>query len=165
MMFRRIKMEITKKARTLAAACFLLGLGLLSGVAKADDNQYAVVPTDTIYPGEPISGSKLDTVKVTNPNLVGGYANDVNQVIGMLSTKTLLPGRTIPLAALKKPYAVTRGERLRLVFNIGNLTISASGSPMDDANIGDVIRVRNLDSGQIVSGTVLADGNVQVLAK
>ncbi|MDQ0456987.1 flagellar basal body P-ring formation chaperone FlgA [Rhizobium paknamense] len=146
-----------------AAVAAMLGLGMPDAAIAKD--RLAVVPTDTIYPGEVIAPSKLDTVKVTNPNLVGGYAADPSQVIGMLSTKTLLAGRTIPLAALKKPYAVTRGDRLRLVFNIGSLTISATGSPMDDANIGDVIRVRNLDSGQIVTGTVMADGTVQVMAK
>ncbi|MGC3970575.1 MAG: flagella basal body P-ring formation protein FlgA [Pirellulales bacterium] len=30
---------------------------------------------------------------------------------------------------------------------------------------GDVIRVRNLDSGVIVSGTVMADGTVEVMKK
>nr|WP_269076423.1 flagellar basal body P-ring formation chaperone FlgA [Allorhizobium undicola] len=136
----------------------------MPGPAAAQD-RYAVVPRDIIYPGAAISPSQLDVVKVTNPNLSGGYAADPKEVIGMLSTKTLLAGRTIPLAVLKRPYAVTRGDRLKLVFNIGNLTISAAGSPMDDANIGDVIRVRNLDSGQIVTGTVMADGTVQVMAK
>ncbi|MBB4953965.1 flagella basal body P-ring formation protein FlgA [Agrobacterium vitis] len=131
--------------------------------AAAD--RFAIVPSDIIYPGEAIPESKLQRVKVTNPNLGGGYASSISEVSGMLSTKTLLPGRTIPLAMLKKPYAVTRGSKLRLVVSIGNLTISAGGSPMDDANIGDVIRVRNLDSGQIVNGTVMADGTVQVMAK
>lgn len=161
MMFRRINRMFSVTGAALLAA--VMTFVTITPALAAD--RFAVVPKDIIYPGEPIAEGKLDIVAVTNPNLGGGYAADVSEVVGMLSTKTLLPGRTIPLAALKKPYAVTRGSKLRLVVNVGNLTISAGGSPMDDANVGDVIRVRNLDSGQIVNGTVMADGTVQVMAK
>lgn len=161
MMFRRINRMFNGTGAALVATAMVF---IAAAPAMATD-RYAIVPTDIIYPGEAIAEGKLQQVKVTNPNLGGGYASEVSEVSGMLSTKTLLPGRTIPLTALKKPYAVTRGTKLRLVVNIGNLTISAGGSPMDDANIGDVIRVRNLDSGQIVNGTVMADGTVQVMAK
>ncbi|MCM2291399.1 flagellar basal body P-ring formation protein FlgA [Allorhizobium sp. BGMRC 0089] len=161
MMFRLMKNVFRSKETVPVALCFLLALTVPALAAQ----RFAIVPTDVIYPGETISSGKLDRVEVTNPNLIGGYASDMDQVVGMLSTRTLLPGRTIPLSSLKKPYAVTRGSQLRIVFHIGNLTISAAGTPMDDANIGDVIRVRNLDSGQIVSGTVMADGTVQVKAK
>ncbi|MGV1951107.1 flagellar basal body P-ring formation chaperone FlgA [Agrobacterium vitis] len=159
MMFRHMK----RMFRLTGVAVMVLVA--FAAAPSAARDRYAIVPTDTIYPGEAISSSKLDRVQVTNPNLAGGFASEMTDVVGMLSTKTLLPGRTIPLATLKRPYAVIRGSQLRLIFNIGNLTISASGSPMDDANIGDVIRVRNLDSGQIVSGTVMGDGTVQVMAK
>jgi flagella basal body P-ring formation protein FlgA len=37
--------------------------------------------------------------------------------------------------------------------------------PLDDAAVGDVIKVRNSDSGVTVSGTVMADGTVQVLER
>lgn len=161
MMFRRINRMFNLTGAVLLGV--VMGIVTTSPALAAD--RFAVVPTDIIYPGEAIADNKLQLVKVTNPNLGGGYAETLSEVTGMLSTKTLLPGRTIPLTSLKRPYAVTRGSKLRLVVSIGNLTISAGGSPMDDANIGDVIRVRNLDSGQIVNGTVMADGTVQVMAK
>jgi flagella basal body P-ring formation protein FlgA len=31
--------------------------------------------------------------------------------------------------------------------------------------VGDVVRVRNIDSGVIVNGTVMRDGSIQVMAK
>ncbi len=66
---------------------------------------------------------------------------------------------------MREPFAVKRGSSLRLTFTLGTMTISAAGSPLTDASVGDVIKVRNLDSGAIVSGTVMADGTVQVMAK
>lgn len=126
---------------------------------------YAVVPNQVIYPGDAVTRSQLDVVEVTNPNIAGGYARSVEEVEGKISRRTLLPGRTIPVSGLRDPFAVRRGAPLRLTFNIGNMMISASGTSLADAAVGDIIKVRNVDSGVVVSGTVMADGTVQVMAK
>ncbi|MCO5733003.1 flagellar basal body P-ring formation chaperone FlgA [Rhizobium sp. SSA_523] len=125
----------------------------------------AVVPKQIIYPGQEISATQLEEVEVTNPKLAAGYATALGEVEGMVSTRTLLPGRTIQVATLRAPFLVKRGAPVRLTFAIGNMVISASGTPLENAAMGDVIRVRNIDSGVIVSGTVMRDGTVQVMAK
>ncbi|MBB2752765.1 UNVERIFIED_ORG: flagella basal body P-ring formation protein FlgA [Rhizobium aethiopicum] len=126
---------------------------------------YAVVPTTIIYPGDTLSASQLQEVEVTNPNLAGDFAKSISQVEGLVSKRTLLPGRTISVSGLREPYTVTRGSSIRLVFSLGAMTISAAGSPLEDGSTGQLIRARNMDSGVIVSGTVLADGTVHVRAK
>ncbi|MBB6220313.1 flagella basal body P-ring formation protein FlgA [Rhizobium leguminosarum] len=126
---------------------------------------YAVVPTTIIYPGDTLSASQLQEVEVTNPNLSGDFAKSISQVEGLVSKRTLLPGRTISVSGLREPYTVTRGSSIRLIFSLGAMTISAAGSPLEDGATGQLIRARNMDSGVIVSGTVLADGTVHVRAK
>jgi flagella basal body P-ring formation protein FlgA len=125
----------------------------------------AVVPTETIYPGDVISSGQLEEVSVTNPNLTGDYAKNIRQVRGLVSKRTLLPGRTISISALRQPYAVTRGANVRLVMSMGSMTITAAGTPLDDGAVGDAVRARNLDSGIIVNGTVLENGTIRVVAK
>jgi flagella basal body P-ring formation protein FlgA len=161
-----------RRAKDLARA-LLATAGLLAGVAaahaddivKAGDLGKAVVPTEVIYPGDVISSRQLEEVDVTNPNLSGDYAKAVRDVTGFVSKRTLLPGRTIPMSALRQPFAVTRGSNARLIMSIGAMTITAAGTPLDDGAIGDVVRARNLDSGIIVSGTVLENGTIRVAAK
>ncbi|WP_245449124.1 flagellar basal body P-ring formation chaperone FlgA, partial [Rhizobium leguminosarum] len=139
--------------------------GMVMPAAADAGMGYAVVPTTIIYPGDTISSAQLQEVEVTNPNLAGDYAKSVSQVEGLVSKRTLLPGRTISISALREPYTVTRGSNIRLVFQLGQMTISAAGSPLEDGATGQMIRARNMDSGVIVSGTVLADGTVHVRAK
>lgn len=160
MMFRR---KNGNSARALGLSLGLMA-GLISGQAHAEMG-HAVVPRQIIYPGQEIDAAQLQEVEVTNPNLAGGYASGIDQVVGKVSSRTLLPGRTIQISALREPYAVKRGSPVRLTFSIGNMLISASGTPLDNAAVGEVIKVRNLDSGVTVSGTVMADGTVQVMAK
>ncbi len=149
----------TARAALLAAGAFLV---LWVPPATAG-NLYAVVPTHTIYPNEEISAAKLEELEVTNPNLKGDFAQSISQVAGMLSTRTLLPGHAIYLSTLRQPYTVTRDNQVRLVFQTGSLEISAMGQPLQDGSVGEIIRVRNADSGLVVSGTVLDDGSVKVL--
>lgn len=160
MMFRRARNTVALTA--LAAIAY--GGVLVTSSASAGMG-YAVVPTATIYPGETISAGQLQEVEVTNPNLSGDYAKSIDEVRGMISKRTLLPGRTINVSALREAYTVTRGSQIRLVFNLGPMTISAAGSPLEDGSTGQVIRARNMDSGVIISGTVLADGTIHVAAK
>ena len=137
--------------------------GSQSGTRTA--SKTAVIPTETIYPGQTIEETHLQVVAVTNPDLSGDYASGLDQVVGKVTNRTLLAGRVIFVAGLREPYAVERGKAVRIVYSNGSLTITAGGSPLDNAAVGDLIRIRNTDSGMIVSGTVMADGTVHVVAK
>lgn len=160
MMFGRMKW-IARGTVTLLATALTLGIA----APAAAEMGMAVVPKQIIYPGEEISAGVVEEVEVTNPKLAGEYARGINEVTGMVSTRTLLPGRTILLSALRAPYAIRRGSSVRLGFNVGGMMISAAGTPLQDASIGDIVRVRNNDSGVIVSGTVKADGTIEVMSR
>jgi flagella basal body P-ring formation protein FlgA len=148
-----------------SAVAALLCMSLTAQSPAQAQTPMAVIPTRTIYPGEVIQSNQVEAVEVTNPNLTGDYASAVSQVAGKITSRTLLAGRVILTSALRDPYAVERGKAVRIVFNNGPLTITAAGAPLESAAIGDLIRVRNTDSGIIVSGTVMADGTIHVVAK
>ena len=137
-------------------------LGVCASPATGQASEVALVPERTIYPGETITGEMVRAVGITNPNLASGYASDVAEVDGMVTTRTLLPGRTIPVASLREAWAVERGSPVTLVFSDQGLVITAPGTPLQNASIGEMIRVRNIDSGVIVSGTVMQDGSIRV---
>ena len=165
MMFRRKNAIAARAVKTALAASLLAAL--LAGAATPVFAQQgtAVVPTRTIYPGEEIGAGSVQEVDVTNPNLAGEYARQSSEVVGMVAKRTLLPGRTIPPSALREAFAVTRGQTVRLTFSIGTMMISAQGTPLENASVGDIVKVRNTDSGVTVSGTVMADKTVKVMAK
>lgn len=148
-----------------AAFAAMIPAMLAAPAALADSLGYAVVPTQIIYPGEEIDPKRLEMVEVTNRNLAQGYAKDVSQVQGLVTTRTLLPGRTIMVAALRQPYTIKRGDKILLVFDNGGLRITASGTPLGDGVIGELIQARNTDTGVIVSGTVMPDRSVLVVTK
>ncbi|OCW56193.1 flagellar basal body P-ring formation chaperone FlgA [Hoeflea olei] len=140
--------------------------GVLGAAAPAQAGQgTAVVPERTIYPGEAIDASLVREVPVTNPNLAAGYAEVTAEVLGKVTTRTLLPGRTIPVGVLRDAWAVERGATVRLVFSGGGLTITAEGTPLKNGAIGDFVPVRNIESGVIINGTVMDDGSIRVASQ
>lgn len=140
-------------------------LGLLASGAAQAQEPLAVVPTVIIYPGQPLNSSDLQEVEVTNPNIRSDYVHTIADLSGMVATRTLLPGRVVPKGAVRKPYAVEQGQKVRLVYSDGALTITAPGMPLDNAAAGDLIKVRNIDTGVTVSGTAMKDGTVEVAAQ
>ncbi|THV23707.1 flagellar basal body P-ring formation chaperone FlgA [Peteryoungia ipomoeae] len=158
-------MRFRPSSRSSSRLAIIAVAAWASCVFAAQSTETAVVPKQVIYPGETIAANQIDVVTVTNPNIAGGYARIAEEVVGRVAKRTLLPGRTIPVNGLREAYAIKRGANVRLTFAIGNMVISAAGTPLTDAMVGDLIKVRNTDSGSIVSGTVMADGTVQVMAK
>ncbi|MGJ7040800.1 flagella basal body P-ring formation protein FlgA [Shinella sp. BE166] len=168
-MFRLIAALRKEKTRSIRWRAALFAPAALVGLLVADaalaDTRTAVVPKRIIYPGEEIQAGQLEVVEVTNPNIVKGFAQNVDEVSGLVTKRTLLPGRVILVSALREPFLVSRGTTVQMVFDNGSLVIRASGTPLQDGAAGELIRIRNKDSGVTVSGTVMADGTVHVVAK
>ena len=122
-----------------------------------------VVPTRVIYPGETVTTADVQSVALRRSKAgLPPIAFDRDEVEGRVARRTLLPGRLIALSSLRDAYAVEPGKPVQVQFIQGTLTISAVGVPLQAGSAGDLIRVRNIDSGVVFSGTVMADGTVRV---
>jgi flagella basal body P-ring formation protein FlgA len=140
-----------------------LQLIVLVGTAAAADGVALPVPTTTIYPGEIIDDTMI-TERTVQPSQVGRLmiVLDRAELLGKVARRTLLPGRPVQTIAVAEPDLVPRGANIEVVFQEGGLTILAQAMTLEAGSAGDVIRVRNLDSGVIINATVQADGTVRV---
>lgn len=163
MMRRLIKRNVLN---ALVSAGLIAATTQMSFAGPTQDSKlYAIVPTAVIYPGQTISAAQVRRVEVTNPNLAGDFAQDYSQVEGMITKSTLLPEHAIYVSSLREPFAVTHGQQVKLIYAKGSLQITALGMPLEDGSVGEMIRVRNVDSGLTISGTILSPGIVQVVSK
>ena len=142
--------------------------GLLVLIGATQSNAAAAgislpVPATTIYPGEIIDDGMV-TERTVQPAQVGRLmiVPDRSELVGKVARRTLLPGRPVPVVAVAVPDLVPRGKPVEIVFQEGGLTILAQAMTLEAGSAGDVIRVRNLDSGLIIKARVHADGTVRV---
>ncbi|MBV8472162.1 MAG: flagellar basal body P-ring formation protein FlgA [Hyphomicrobiales bacterium] len=122
----------------------------------------APTPKAVIYPGDVIRDDMLADLPSTTPRGPLPVAETRAAVVGKMSHRTLLPGAPIPLDGLDKPRLVSIGAQVQIVYVEGGLTITTFGAALQDGREGELIKVRNSDSGVTVMGAVQADGTVRV---
>ncbi|MCW2274963.1 flagellar basal body P-ring formation protein FlgA [Rhodoblastus acidophilus] len=143
-------------ARLLALAATLAA----SSVACAGSREI-VAPTQVIYPGDRITDAMLGEVSEPNADL-GGYLVARGQLVGKVARRTLLPGKAIPAIAVEEPRAVSMGGLVQLVYEKDGLSIATTAQALQNGYVGQIVQVRNIESGIVVFGAIQADGSVLV---
>jgi flagellar basal body P-ring formation protein FlgA len=153
-------MRLTQARPLLKAAI----IALAAFCATPSWAQVGLIPTPkaVIYPGDLILDEML--VDVPNPARDGSgpFVNSRSLIVGKAARLTLLPGHAIPFSGVSNRKLVSNGAEVKLVFSEGDLIITTTGSALQDGSIGDIVKVRNDDSGVTVSGAVQPDGSVRV---
>lgn len=144
--------------RLALALCLIVPLG---SPAFGQDAP-APTPKAVIYPGDVIRDDMLTDAPGAVRDGGGPYVTSRDLVVGKAARMTLLPGHAIPFASVANRKLVANGKDVTLIYEEDGLTIVTNGSALQDGMVGDLVRVRNSDSGVTVSGAVQADGSVKV---
>lgn len=140
-----------------------LAVALAAGPAHAEESKHLPVPAVTIYPGDVIREEMLvDRAFAPNMSGVAAFVDSRAVLVGRAARRTLLPGQPIPTNAIDEPKVVTRGSTVKVVVEDDGLVIITFGQPLQSGGVGATVRVRNLDTGVIVTGTVQPDGSVRI---
>ena len=140
-----------------------IAVTVLAGQGAVFAGQVVPVPAVVIYPGDLIRDGML-----TERELPSDFAGEASSIldraalVGKSARRTLLPGLPIASNAVGEPKIVAAGAMVRVTFVEGGLTISTYASALQAGATGDVIPLRNRESGLTVSGTIQADGSVRV---
>jgi flagella basal body P-ring formation protein FlgA len=145
-----------RRALAIVAAAYLAGV-----VAAGAQERILPTPRAVIYPGESIRDEMIAERSFSGGG-EGAVVESKNALIGKIARRTLLPDRPIPLLAVDSPRVVGVNALVKIVFQEAGLTIVAYGAALQAGGVGDFIRVRNQDSGLVVTGRVQADGSVKV---
>jgi flagellar basal body P-ring formation protein FlgA len=134
-----------------------------AAVAAASAQEALPVARVTIYPGDRITDSMLDDrADLVLRDAETLYIRSRDGLIGKVARRTLLPRQPIPVTAVDNPRLVIVGAQVKVVFAESGLQIVTYGIAQQAGGIGDVIRVRNQDSGLFISGRVQSDGSIRV---
>ena len=93
---------------------------------------------------------------------VPGAIAAIKDAVGLEAKVALYPGRPILLSQLGAPALVERNAVVRMSYMHGPLRIVTEGRALERAAAGEPVRVMNLASRQTVTGTVAADGTIEV---
>lgn len=121
------------------------------------------VLSQPIKRGEIFSDNMLHIEKRDISKLRSGFISNIQKIINKQATRNLMPGITITKSNYTEPKLIKRGEKINIKTSIPNLDISVSGIALMDGIKGQNIRVKNINSKQIVQATVVQQGLVVVI--
>ena len=149
--------------RQIVVTAAIAILSAVCGPAALAEDAGAPTPRVVIYPGDVIREDMIaDGAQGGVRDSSGPFVESRALVVGKIARLTLLPGHAIPYSGVSNRKLVANGAEVKLIYAEGDLVISTTGAALQDGSIGDVVRVRNSDSGVTVSGAVQPDGSVRV---
>jgi flagellar basal body P-ring formation protein FlgA len=121
-----------------------------------------VVASKPLSSNQLITESDLKLQQVDIGSLQQGYLSNTQLVVGQQLKYPVSMGSVIKPNSLQSQKVVHRGEIIMLVAMAGQMEVRMSGTALDDATLGERIKVKNTTSKRIVEGVVDAPGIVKV---
>lgn len=120
------------------------------------------VPTRLISAGEIVTDADLEWQPVQIGRLANNSLTDAQQVVGHMAKRPLKAGQVLRSSDLAIAPAVKKNDLVQLVVQTGQMTLTAQGKVLQDAAIGQSVRVINVATNRQLSGTVLNAGTVAI---
>lgn len=112
--------------------------------------------------GDLITSQHLAVEKRDVSKLRGDFATQAEQVENKQAARYLPAGAILGLKSVTEPRLIKRGDKVIISTTQPAFAIRMNGAAMMDGTKGQRIRVKNENSGRIISATVIEEGLVAV---
>jgi flagella basal body P-ring formation protein FlgA len=114
--------------------------------------------------GEVITNDDLVLVSSPNHRLVG-YYKKLGDVVGRKTNRSLSVNQALQNRHLEMDWVIQKDQTVIIETQIGGVTVASSGLALDNAQLGDLLKVLNQSSNVIVEGSVVSEKKVKIIAK
>lgn len=122
------------------------------------------VPRRPISKGEILRADDLETLRLKMDHAPTDVAVERDALVGKAAVRGLRAGQPVHTRDIERPVLVPKDSLVTLILQGPNMRLTARGKALDAGSQGDVIRIVNDQSKQVVEGTVVAAGQVAVKA-
>ena len=91
-----------------------------------------------------------------------GYYENIDQLSGMVLSRSILRGQYLHPGMLSKPRWVRRGQTITILAKTGQVAIRVKGKALMDGRQGELVRIKNTSTNKELRGIVVAEGVVKV---
>ena len=120
-----------------------------------------VAATGTIARGSILTSQSVTLRRGRLDNLPPRTLLDIAQARDAVSLRDVAPGQPIQSSMLRQSWRVKAGQKVQVIASGDGFSASGAGLALNNAAVAQAARVR-MSSGQVVSGTVGADGNILI---
>ena len=120
------------------------------------------VPKRLISAGDVIAADDLEWQPVHLTRLSGNSLTDAEQLVGRMAKRPLKAGQILRQSDVAMSPVIRKNDLIRLVVKTGQMTLSVQGKALQDAALGQTVRVVNVNSNRQLTGTVIDAGTVAI---
>ena len=126
--------------------------------------EYREVPTAKrpINKGSVVNSEDVVMARFNVNMLPVDAADKDREVVGHAASHDISAGEVFRATKLELPRAVTKGDKVTLLYRRGLLEASATGISLDDGAVGQEVKVKNDASKKVVTGKIIEPGLVGV---
>ncbi len=113
--------------------------------------------------GRIITERDITSLKIRERDFSADTIGDAHQLLGMTARRIITAGRPIKSVDLIAPQIVKRGELVTLSLLNGSMRLTTQVKALQNGAKGDVIRVVNTSSNQVLQATIQRENEVTVV--
>jgi len=133
------------------------------GYVVAEVKKYAKVPV--LNRVAKVSETITEDMVVLENRLVMNYQDivmDKKSILGMQASRFINAGQIIYYRDLKREQVLRKGQMVKALFGQNNFELSISAQAEEGGAVGDVIKVKNLDSQKMFAAKIVDRGLVKI---
>ena len=130
--------------------------------AKIQAFREVLVTGTSLERGQLITASNVRREKRDISAISSGYIKTLQQAAGKVTRRSLRAGTVLNQRHLKTAKLVKRGQSVVLMAETNGIQVKMSGKALNDAGMGERVRVLNYSSKRIVEGNATEKGIVKV---
>lgn len=122
---------------------------------------YYVVATRSVPRGTVLDVQSLTLKRGPLERLPAQALTLPEQAVNAVTLRDITPDMPLTRSMIRQPWRVKAGQQVRVIASGDGFSVNSEGRALNNVTVGQHARVR-MDSGQIVSGKVDADGNILI---
>ncbi len=121
------------------------------------------VPNRRIMPGEIVTAADIAMIELPIRRVGAFSITNPDKLIGMQVRRMLAQGRQVMTQSVIAPLVIDKGDKVSIVYDDGGLVLTAPGRALDDAHMGQELRIVNLVSNASLRAIARKEGIVEVV--
>ncbi|KTD70439.1 MULTISPECIES: flagellar basal body P-ring formation chaperone FlgA [Legionella] len=117
----------------------------------------------TLVKGTRLSRDDIYQTEMDVQRLSNGYFTEKDLLIGQVCKKNIPANSPFNPHNIEAAKLINKGERVSIVVNDNNLTVSMEGVAIEEGSLGETIKVRNLSSKKIIEAQIAGIKKVNVI--
>lgn len=145
----------------ILALIAILGISMAATDAEAANPMVVTVKT-LVNKGDIVNKSNLKLIESRTSKISADIITKIDDAITLEAMRNLRPGTPLRFIYLRERPMVRKNKPANAIFYKPGIVLEQGVQVLQDGNKGDIVKVKNLKSNQIINAEVVADNKVIV---